>query len=119
MKSNPPNHQIIQTEDGSLTLFSEKYLENCHSNFGARAETLLHYVEGCEIVKVKEKNGFVTILEVGFGLGVGFMTTLEILKDHFTFFSLEIDRDLVEWFRNQNIEHPILKNLIWVNDSLS
>jgi tRNA U34 5-methylaminomethyl-2-thiouridine-forming methyltransferase MnmC len=115
MKQLPPHHQIISTEDGSTTLFSERFQESCHSSSGARAETLLHYIEGCEIKKTHLEKKTITILEIGFGLGLGFLTTLETLTDHFHFVSLEIDRELLEWFRKENQEHPFLKNLQWIS----
>ena len=111
MKLLPPHHQIIATEDGSTTLFSERFQENCHSNAGARAETLLHYVQGCQV----DRKQNILILEVGFGLGLGFLTTLESLKDNFQFVSLEIDKELVEWFRLEHKNHPLLKELAWIS----
>ena len=111
----PPHYKVVTTEDGSSTLFSERFQESCHSSSGARAETRLHYIEGCEIEKKIQKKKPLSILEVGFGLGIGFLTTLETLHDHFSFVSLEIDRDLVEWFRNENREHKFLKHLTWIS----
>lgn len=115
MKQLPPNHQLVTTDDGSQTLFSERFQESCHSNSGARVETLLHYVEGCELKIKSQCNKHLTILEVGFGLGLGFLTTLETLHDNFHFVSLEIDRELLEWFRKENQEHPFLKKLQWIS----
>lgn len=110
MKQIPPHHRIEATLDGSSTLFSERFQESCHSNSGARAETLLHYVEGCQVNRKKN----ILILEVGFGLGLGFLTTLEVLKNDFHFVSLEIDRELIEWFRTEHLDHPLLRRLTWV-----
>ncbi|MGE3611793.1 MAG: tRNA (5-methylaminomethyl-2-thiouridine)(34)-methyltransferase MnmD [Bacteriovoracaceae bacterium] len=102
LKSAPPKHSWVSTEDGSFTLFSEEFQEACHSTTGAKSETLLHYISGCR-VKEKAQQGEVTILEVGFGLGVGMLTTTESVPEaKLTFLSLEIDEDLVEWFRLQN-----------------
>ena len=115
----PPNHRWVETEDGSFTLFSETFQEACHSTSGARQETLLHYIHGC---KIKEKiltQTSLSILEVGFGLGVGFLTTLNFLiefKKPFSFLSLELDEKLLEWFRLQNLTHPFLKDLEWIEE---
>ena len=121
MKTNlPPQHQWIQTEDGSYTLFSENFQEACHSVSGAVQETLLHYVQGCQIEKKAELKNELSILEVGFGLGIGFLTTFDVLKNHkkpWSFLSLEIDEQLLEWFRVENSSHPFLKNLQWKNDN--
>jgi tRNA U34 5-methylaminomethyl-2-thiouridine-forming methyltransferase MnmC len=96
-----PNHQVVETQDGSFTLFSERFQESCHSLAGAREETIHQYVKGCEIEKKILEQQELRILEVGFGLGVGFLTTLEFLKDSqhsWRFVSLELDEDLVRWF---------------------
>lgn len=111
----PPSHKWVTTEDGSQTLFSENFQEACHSSSGARAETLLHYVRGCQVEEKLKKNAL-SVLEVGFGLGIGFLVTYETLsplKRPWSFLSLELDRDLLEWFRIQNLDHPFLKNLKW------
>jgi tRNA U34 5-methylaminomethyl-2-thiouridine-forming methyltransferase MnmC len=116
MKKLPPNHQLVETLDGSNTLFSERFQEACHSSTGARTETLLHYISGCRIKEhCGSYNPFV-ILEVGFGLGVGFLTTMEALAEgegQWHFLSLELDRELLEWFREEHKEHPFLKSLRW------
>jgi tRNA U34 5-methylaminomethyl-2-thiouridine-forming methyltransferase MnmC len=111
----PKGHGLVKTEDGSFTLFSEAFQEACHSTAGAKAETLLHYVEGCKIFEKSNLHNPLVILEVGFGLGIGFKTTLEVLeKKHFHFISLELDKNLLEWFR---INNPDLK-LDWKNNIL-
>lgn len=110
----PPGHSLVVTEDGSYTLFSEAFGEACHSMAGAKAETILHYVNGCRVPE-KALTKRVVILEVGFGLGVGFLTTLESIKSPFTFISLELDRGLLEWFKDQ---HPEL-NLAWKGNLLT
>jgi chorismate dehydratase len=112
----PPNHSFVQTEDGSFTLFSDKFQEACHSTSGAKLETLLHYVSGCKVVEKLQQMSQIKILEVGFGLGVGFLMTLEQLplNTSMHFVSLELDRDLLNWFKE---EHPELK-LEWKNNLL-
>lgn len=114
-RSLPPGHQLVETEDGSFTLFSEAFQEACHSTSGARAETLLHYVKGCQIkTKIADHKPLV-ILEVGFGLGIGFLTTWEELpkNSYWHFISMEIDKNLLEWFRHKFIDHDFLKHLSW------
>ncbi len=98
MVKTPLNYQLIETLDGSTTFFSEKFQEACHSTAGAREETLLHYLTGCKIL---ERKGKLEILEVGFGTGLGFLMTQEILKDrkeYWSFTSLELDSNLVDFF---------------------
>jgi tRNA U34 5-methylaminomethyl-2-thiouridine-forming methyltransferase MnmC len=113
------NYQWVETGDGSFTLFSERFQESCHSTTGARAETLLHYVNGCRI-KERSLDQTLSILEVGFGLGLGFLTTLEELKDSphpFHFLSLEIDENLVRWFMQAH--SSLFSEVIWEKDMMS
>lgn len=117
----PPHHSWIETEDGSLTLFSDYFQESCHSTSGAKAETILHYFNGCEVDKKINTHSPLNILEVGFGLGVGFLTTYELLpkNKNYHFVSLELDKNLLEWFKEQHLTHEFLKNLKWVGNILS
>ncbi len=105
----PSGHQLIETGDGTFTLFSEAFQEACHSTAGAKAETILHYIEGCKILSKINVHSPLVILEVGFGLGIGFETTLEkIPKDKFFhFISMEIDRNLLEWYRETHSEFKL------------
>lgn len=102
----PPNHELVETEDGSYTLFSKEFQEACHSTSGAKTETVLHYLGGCKIPERAKNFCPFVILEVGFGLGVGFLTTLEKMpKDvQWKFISMELDRELLEWFKETHKE---------------
>lgn len=111
----PSGHSLVETEDGSFTLFSEAFGEACHSTSGAKSETVLHYINGCKISERVELHDPFTILEVGFGLGIGFLTTYEMLPKNkkWKFISLELDRDLLNWFMENYREHEFLKKLTW------
>jgi tRNA U34 5-methylaminomethyl-2-thiouridine-forming methyltransferase MnmC len=106
----PPGHNLVETGDGTFTLFSEAFQEACHSTTGAKAETILHYVEGCRIPEKANLHQPLIILEVGFGLGIGFETTLEkIPKDKkFHFISMEIDRNLLDWYREKRSDLELM-----------
>ncbi len=95
------NHRKIITEDGSMTLYSQEYNEACHSEAGAKTETIEHYINGCEI-----KNNMsapLNILEVGFGTGIGFLETQNALKGRFfNFYSFEISKELIDYFAITN-----------------
>jgi len=97
----PDGHELIKTEDGSFTLFSQSFQEACHSLTGAREETILHYVKGCKIVERCQNFSTFQILEVGFGVGMGLLTTMEMMPPDkmWHFVSLEWDKRLLEWFR--------------------
>lgn len=98
------NYDLVETEDGSKTLFSKNYNEACHSTSGASAETVLHYINGCQVEKKIKEAGTINILEVGFGTGLGFLETLKALRGlgQFNFYSFEIDENLVIYFFKHN-----------------
>lgn len=98
------DYKVIKTEDGSRTIYSPLYDEACHSTTGAASETQLHYIDGCEVLERDNP----TILEVGFGTGLGFIETSKYVKGFFHFISLEIDKQMIEIAKEQ---YPILKNL--------
>ncbi|MFA5583428.1 MAG: MnmC family methyltransferase [Bacteriovoracaceae bacterium] len=121
MKTPSQNYQWIQTDDGSYTLHSELFKEACHSTSGAKSETLLHYLQGCQVSERLTKYSPFQILEVGFGLGIGFLTTLETLGefDHpWHFVTMEIDPDLVKWFLDVYQDHHIVKQAVWISPRL-
>ena len=113
-------YQILETEDGSKTLHSEAFNEACHSLSGAVEETLYNYVEGCEILKKLADNNLIC-LEVGFGLGTGYKTTVEYLaqtkpSNKLTFISTELDAKLIEYATQENqvekdIPYPYFNSL--------
>jgi chorismate dehydratase len=93
------NYDIIITDDGSTTLFSKIYDETCHSISGAAQETELHYIQGCKILDTVLNHTPINIFEVGFGTGLGFELTLQVIENgHCNFVSTEIDKDLVEYY---------------------
>lgn len=106
-----PGYQEIVTEDGSLSLFSERFQEGCHSLSGAKEETLTHYLQGCRIQEKLENAEEISVLEVGFGTGLGFEMTKQFSRKAdktLRFFSLEIDEELVKWsLENLKLEFQI------------
>lgn len=110
------NYEIIQTEDGSKTLYSKSFDETCHSKFGAILETDYIYIKGTNLVNYCSKNDSVHILELGFGTGTGFDQTYKAIKSisntHISFYSLEIDKDLI-YYSIESTNNPIIKNLVF------
>ncbi len=95
-------YKILETEDKSKTLYSGHYDEACHSLSGAVEETLHNYVHGCEVPQRISNYECFNILEVGFGLGVGVISTINYLQENcpktpIHFISLEIDEALIQW----------------------
>lgn len=86
---NFPNingYEWRQTCDLSWTLFSKKFVENCHSNAGAKSETDYIYLSALKIKEKLLEQKKINILEVGLGAGVSLFMTLDL------FFSLQ-ERD--------------------------
>lgn len=104
----PKGHQIRETDDGTWTLFSERFSEACHSTAGAREETRKHYLEGCHIQALLRDQNPTHVLEVGFGTGLGFRETLQLARSQknsfLRFTSLELDEELVKWAAPQAIK---------------
>lgn len=98
------NYKFITTDDGSVTVYSERYAEACHSTSGAITETQTHYLGGCKIAELSQELESVNILEVGFGVGIGFLETLKLTqgKTFLNFHSFEIDDELIEYVLKKN-----------------
>ena len=99
-------YKVVKTDDGSHTLWSEYFDENCHSQGGASEETDFNYVEGCNIVE-KASKGDLNILEIGHGPGIGVLRSFYHLeknssKSKIHFVSTEIDPTLIEWAIENN-----------------
>ena len=90
---------VVATQDGSLTLISDKYGEPYHSlTAGAIKECLVKFIEPSEIIK-KAQKGKVRILDVGFGLGYNLAVALERIKAVNPYAQVEIislERELPE-----------------------
>ncbi len=76
---------IVQTEDGSNTIFNALVGENYHSKHGALQESkhvflesgLKHYLD-----KLTIGSPHISILEVGFGTGLNFLLSADYCTDH-------------------------------------
>ncbi len=91
------------TADGSFTLYSQRFQENCHSDAGAKEETLFHYLQGCQLEDLLQRQHEVVVLEIGFGTGLGARLTQEFFQAHkrsgqrLHFISTELDENLITW----------------------
>lgn len=77
------NHDIIITEDGSNSVFSNVFNENYHSTHGAIQESRHIFIEAGFNIAIKNKNE-INILEIGFGTGLNALLTLIETKDQST-----------------------------------
>lgn len=75
--------QLIQTADGSNTIFNSEVGENYHSHHGALQESQHVFLQsGLQyFLSVKEASGFptkeITVLEVGLGTGLNFLLSAD------------------------------------------
>jgi len=74
---------IINTSDGSHTLYNEKLNETYHSIHGAIQESEHIYIEsGIKYFINTQKKKNIRILEVGFGTGLNFLLTYKLSLSH-------------------------------------
>ncbi len=111
-KGSLGNYKILTTDDGTLTLFSEFFNENCHNTGGAYAETIHNYINGCEIPDKINQNSELNILDVGFGVGMGLLALTKEQDKNKTinYYSIEIDPELALWTLKNilKIDHYVL-----------
>jgi tRNA U34 5-methylaminomethyl-2-thiouridine-forming methyltransferase MnmC len=103
--------KIIQTKDGSQSVFSEIHQSNYHSNFGAITESKFIYIENGLKYSTKNKKS-IRILEMGFGSGLNTLATWNFLLGNPSF--------KVEYFAIE--KHPIpsdISNLLLFDELLS
>lgn len=110
-KTQLGHYKIVKTEDGSETIYSSLFDENCHSLSGAYDETIYNYIRGCQVIEKIERQNLVTIFEVGFGLAVGIESLVEVMTNSdllevdqrnespkkILFISTEIDPMFAKW----------------------
>ncbi|TDP52238.1 tRNA U34 5-methylaminomethyl-2-thiouridine-forming methyltransferase MnmC [Bacteriovorax stolpii] len=103
------NYKIIETEDNTLTVYSEYFDEACHNLSGAYNETLYNYISGCFIPEQIAQNKNVHVLDVGFGIGLGLKALIATAKEipsinlkDFSYTSMELDEDLFLWSAQTN-----------------
>ncbi|MCK5073859.1 MAG: hypothetical protein KAQ98_10565 [Bacteriovoracaceae bacterium] len=101
-KSSFTTYEIVPTKDGHPTVWSEHFKELAHSTEGSYDETVHNYVNSCNISDLIKKYHKPVIFEVGLGVGIGLLATLEeICKQNevqaMQYISVEIDEELVYW----------------------
>jgi len=82
--NNSKHRKLLQTDDGSYTLWVEDVNETYHSRHGAEQESLHVFISnGLDAIKKIE----ISILEVGLGSGLNVLLTLEKGKDRKIFYT--------------------------------
>lgn len=102
-------NRVVQTNDGSLTLYSSKYEECFHSaRDGALRESLYkHVIVAFSLLEKKEK---ITILDICFGLGYNTLATVYYCKQNkittpIEIISPELDVELIKTL--ESFEYPL------------
>jgi tRNA U34 5-methylaminomethyl-2-thiouridine-forming methyltransferase MnmC len=88
-------YRIIQTDDGTPSLFSEEYGEAMHSTSGAYQEALFKHVYPSGILDMDSEK--ISVLDIGFGMGYNSLALIEkfMEKDDGRFLDiLAFERDL-------------------------
>lgn len=65
----------VVSDDGSATLYNERYKQTYHSVHGAVTEAELVYLEYSAVRAKLKQNQATQVLEIGFGLGLNFLLT--------------------------------------------
>lgn len=102
-KGNLGNYKILKTEDDSETVWSEYFDEACHNLSGAYEETIHNYILGCGIPELLDQENDISILDVGFGVGVGLKAFIDQLRPKeksnaiLSYYSIELDETFLLW----------------------
>ena len=87
------NLKIIQTSDGSDTIYNSELNETYHSLHGSINESNVVYIKnGIEFYLNKKRKKNIRILEIGFGTGLNFLLThvfFEKRKEKILYHTLE------------------------------
>jgi len=91
------------TEDGSVTLFNQKFQEAYHSRIGAYTEALHKHVLACKIPELASKQSSLAILDVCFGLGYNSLVAIQVAIENnpnikLKITALENDAELLKVF---------------------
>lgn len=107
----------VLTKDGSVTFYSEEYMETYHSVSGAVEESLRKFAEPCGIRELAI-SGHVRILDICFGLGYNSCAAIDTaLKENpecrIEIVALEKDIKILDEIKNLN---PSFKNYKIIKD---
>lgn len=78
------------TEDGSITFYSSDFQETFHSKYGAKKESEITYIKGCNLKhKFTHKKG-IKVIDLCYGLGYNTASLLDLYYNFYNNSSLEI-----------------------------
>ena len=70
---------VLQTEDGSYTIYHNDYAESMHSKFGAYEEALHKHLHPSKVLNLSNDN--ILILDIGFGIGYNVLAAIIEFKN--------------------------------------
>ncbi len=88
--------RVVNTADGSRTLYSDSYGQTMHSHRGALTESRHVFLEGAGVAVRLGQGAATHVLEVGFGTGLNFFLTADLaLKTGAPLEYVALERDLL------------------------
>ncbi|MBB6097712.1 tRNA U34 5-methylaminomethyl-2-thiouridine-forming methyltransferase MnmC [Deinobacterium chartae] len=100
------------TPDGSLTLYSERFGQHYHSRHGAATQARVVYLEGTRT----HLHPAPRVLEVGFGAGLNFLTTLSSALERgraLDYLAFEFDPLPAALLAELHAQHPLAGHPLW------
>ena len=88
--------RMVNTADGSRTLYSDSYEQTMHSHRGALTESRHVFLEGAGVAARLGRGDPTRVLEIGFGTGLNFFVTADLaLTTHAPLDYVALERDLL------------------------
>lgn len=103
---------IEQTPDGSPTVYSQRFQQHYHSKHGAQTQAQVVYLQGSRT----HQHAAPQVLEVGFGVAMNFLTTLQNVTDrdvHLHYLAYEFDPVPAGVLADYTRSHPLFDHLVW------
>lgn len=105
--------KVVETADGSKTIWNETVGEHYHSRHGAFQESRHVFLRaGLEYSLEQTGANSISVLEMGFGTGLNFLLSAEYCQEHNIALYYEgieaypLDKDLLEQTGYENLVHP-------------
>ncbi|MGY6530788.1 MAG: tRNA (5-methylaminomethyl-2-thiouridine)(34)-methyltransferase MnmD [Cyanobacterium sp.] len=96
------------TEDGSHTFYSQEFNETFHSKYGAKQESEITYIKGCNIKEKIAKKNHLKVIDLCYGLGYNSASLLEVYGENtydcfLDIVALELDINVPQEAIKQNL----------------
>jgi tRNA U34 5-methylaminomethyl-2-thiouridine-forming methyltransferase MnmC len=129
MSHEIPENHLVETRDGSHTVYSSRFDQHYHNPNGAVAESRYVFFEQTGLPDtLNQQQKEITILEIGFGTGLNLMLLLDYYlssqsKAHIQYYTIEafpLKTEIAQQFNYENhLIHPeIARKVIALFDDL-